>query len=137
MTDTTITKTVFLKATPETVWAFLTEKDKLATWFHAAENDLAEGHEYALVEPDNEGNPQPQCWGTVVKMDPPNSLQYTFTIKPMGGEMTTVFWTLEKVEGGTKLTMVHEGIAEAIGLLFALDAGWDNHFAKLRTATNA
>ena len=33
MTDS-ITKTVFLKAPRDTVWAFLTEKDKLARWFH-------------------------------------------------------------------------------------------------------
>jgi len=49
MTTTTINKTVFFNASRETVWAYLTEKDKLAQWFHPAENDLLEGEEYKLI----------------------------------------------------------------------------------------
>ena len=43
MTDATITKTIFLSAPRATVWAFLTEQDKLATWFHSSDGDLSEG----------------------------------------------------------------------------------------------
>ena len=48
-------------------------------------------------------------------------------------------WSLEVIEGGTKLTLTHEGIAEAVGagaidLLGKLDAGWDAHFAALRVS---
>ena len=32
-----------------TVWSFLTEKDKLAQWFHSPESDLEEGKEYTLA----------------------------------------------------------------------------------------
>jgi len=49
MTTTTINKTVFFNASRETVWAYLTEKDKLAQWFPPAENDLLEGEEYKLI----------------------------------------------------------------------------------------
>jgi len=53
--------------------------------------------------------------------------------------MTTVSWTLEQVYGGTKLTLTHEGIGEAagesaMGLLMALDKGWDKHLESLRAA---
>jgi len=142
MAETELTKTVYLDAPRDTVWAFLTEKDKLAKWFHPAAADLAEGEDYALLETDDSGNTVKLCWGTVLKMDRPTNLVWSFTIKPLGGAMTTVTWTLEDSHGGTRLTLRHEGIGMAageapLGLLTALDAGWDAHFADLRKATSA
>lgn len=135
MTATTMTKTIFLKAPRETVWAFLTEKDKLARWFHPAEEDLKEGADYTLL--DQHGNMDRICWGKVLEMRPHGSLVYTFTVKPLNGAMTTVRWTLEEAAGGTRLTLVHEGIEQAAGeaafrMLTALDAGWDEHFGRFR-----
>ncbi len=140
MTDATITKSIFFNASREIVWAFLTQKEKLALWFHPAEADLVEGEDYALISKADDGSVTKQCWGSVVEMDKPSRLVYTFTIKPLGGEMTTVTWTLEEAHGGTKLSLVHEGISKAagdaaMGLLMALDAGWDKHLASLRAAT--
>lgn len=139
MSDSTIIKTVFFAASRETVWSFLTDKDKLAQWFHPAEANLVKGQDFALVGRAEDGSTVKQCWGTVVQMDPPSFLVYSFTIKPLGGALTTVSWTLEEAHGGTKLTLKHEGIAEAagesaMGLLMALDAGWDKHLASLRAA---
>ena len=68
MTETTITKTSFFAVSRETVWAFLTEKDKLAKWFHPAEADLAEGQDYALMGASENGAPVKLCWGTVQTM---------------------------------------------------------------------
>jgi len=139
MSDSTIVKTVFFAAPRETVWSFLTDKDKLAQWFHPAEADLAQGQDYALINTAEDGSAVKQCWGNVVQMDPPSLLVYSLTIKPLGGAMTTVSWMLEQTNGGTRLTLKHEGIAEAagesaMGLLMALDAGWDKHLGSLRTA---
>jgi len=135
MTDATITKTVTLAASRETVWAFLTDKDKLAEWFHPAEADLVEGEDYALTGTAEDGSPVRLCWGTVEEMEPPSRLVYTFTVAPLGGVMTTVTWTLEEDAGGTRLTLVHEGLGAAAetapDLLAALDAGWDKHLAAL------
>ena len=135
MTDS-ITKTVFLKAPKATVWAFLTEKDKLARWFHPAEDDLADGQDYALLGDSAEGGPVRQCWGTVQYWEPPTRLVYSFTVKPLNGAMTTVTWTLDEIDGGTRLTLLHEGVGvagdAAFGLLTALDKGWDEHFGRLR-----
>ena len=66
-------------------------------------------------------------------------LVYSFTIKPLAGAMTKVTWKLEEAHGGTMVTLTHEGIAEAagaaaLGLIMALDAGWDEHLARLRAA---
>jgi len=135
MTDS-ITKTVFLKAPKATVWAFLTEKDKLARWFHPAEDDLADGQDYALLGDSAEGGTVRQCWGTVQQWEPPTRLVYSFTVKPLNGAMTTVTWTLDEIDGGTRLTLLHEGVGvagdAAFGLLTALDKGWDEHFGRLR-----
>lgn len=136
MTDA-ITKTVFLKAPRDKVWAFLTEKDKLARWFHPAEDDLADGQDYALVDHSPEGGMVRQCWGRVQHWDPPAKLTYSFTVKPLNGAMTTVTWTLDEMADGTRLTLLHEGVGTAagdaaLGLLSALDRGWDEHFGRLR-----
>ena len=136
MIATTISKTVFLDAPKDVVWEFLTKKDKLARWFHPAEEDLKEGEAYSLL--DQHGDMTRVCWGTVQEMRPHDSLVYTFTVKPLNGAMTTVRWTLEDAAGGTRLTLHHEGIEQAageaaFGMLSALDAGWDAHFARLRT----
>lgn len=142
MTTTTITKTVFFAAPRETVWAFITQKDKLALWFHPADADLAEGKDYALIRPNDAGGVDKQCWGHVNLMDAPQKLVTTFTVKPLNGAMTTVTWELEESAGGTRLTLTHEGIeaaagAHALGLLTALDAGWDAHFSDLRKSVAA
>lgn len=140
MSQTTITKTIFLAVPPSTAWTYLTQREKLGEWFHPAESDLIEGHDYALVKEAGEGT-EKLCWGKVLSMNPPLSMVWSFTVEPLNGATTTVTWTLEEVSGGTRLTLLHEGIAEAageaaLGLLFGLDPGWDEHFARLRQATS-
>jgi uncharacterized protein YndB with AHSA1/START domain len=139
MSNSTINKSAFFAASRETVWSYLTDKDKLATWFFQGEADLAEGENYSLVEIAEDGSVEKKCWGTVQKMDPPSTLVYTFTFAPLGGSLTTVTWTLEEAHGGTRLSLSHEGIdaaagEAAMGMLMALDAGWDKHIAGLRAA---
>jgi len=136
MTSTTMTKTIFLAASRETVWEFLTDTKKLGEWFHPAAENLVEGKPYALLGDANDLESK-MCWGDVETANKPASLIYTFTVKPLGVAKTTVSWSLEAAAGGTRLTLVHEGVGEAagdaaLGLLMALDAGWDKHFAKLR-----
>jgi len=141
MSETTISKSIFLAAPRETVWAYLTDKDKLGEWFHPADANLEEGKPYALLE-DASDSSSKICWGEVLSARKPAFLSYTFTIKPLGGAMTTVDWTLEEAAGGTRVTLEHKGVGEAageaaLGLLMALDKGWDEHFAKLRGSTAA
>jgi uncharacterized protein YndB with AHSA1/START domain len=141
MSVTTLKKSIFIKASRETVWSFIAEADKLAEWFHPAVANLEEGQPYALLG-DATDPESKMCWGEVLKLDKPSSLVYTFSLKPMGDAVTTVSWTLEEAAGGTRLTLVHEGMGEAtqdagFGFLFAIDAGWDKHFEKLRTVAAA
>ncbi len=137
MTTTTISKTIFVNAARETVWSFLTDKDKLGEWYHPAEADLAENADYVLFARNDDGTKKRQVWGRVVEMDQPSRLVTTFIIEPFNGAETIVTWALENAAGGTRLSLTHEGIAEAadksaIQFLTALDAGWDNHLGRLR-----
>lgn len=139
MSESTITKTIFIDATVETVWLFLTDKDRLAEWFHQADADLTQGDDYTLSGIGDDGSEVRRCWGTVLKCKKPERLVYTFTIDPLKGAMTTVTWQLHEAHGGTRLTLSHEGIGEAAGdaalpLLLALDFGWDAHLGRLRSA---
>jgi len=134
MQNGTLVKTIFLKASPEKVWAFLTESDKLALWFHATRKDLKSGDAYALIGDDD----QDLCWGKVLEANPPTKLVYTFTHDHMARHETTVTWELAPVLGGTQLVMTHTGLdtaAEPLEMLCDHDKGWDDHFAKLREKT--
>ncbi len=140
MTTDTITKTVFFNVPSDIVWSYLTDKDKLAQWFHPAQADLQAGEDYALIEEQKDGSMTKVCWGTVQHFDPPQKMVWSFTVAPLKGQMTTVTWTLNEFQNGTRLTMIHEGIGAAagegaLGLLRALDAGWDKHFAELRSSS--
>jgi len=139
MENPTLTKTVFLAASRETVWSYLTEKDKLVQWFNPSdvpmEDNLTMGEEFAVFSDANDGTKL--CWGSVLEMDPPSRLSYSFTVGPLNGAMTNVAWTLEEAHGGTVLTLEHEGIANAageaaFGLLSGIDAGWDRYLGALR-----
>ena len=141
MSSAIITKTIFLAASPDVVWPYLTSSEKLAKWFHPAEADLKLGEDYALMNQAEDGSREKICWGTVLEMDPPSILVYSFAIGPLSLGTTTVSWQLEAVHGGTMLSLKHEGIGEAAGeaalnILMALDNGWDKHFAGLRSSLN-
>ncbi len=136
---TTIRKTVFFNASRETVWAFLTEQDKLAQWFHRPGKDLADGEDYALIRADDDGSKGPIIWGRVISMEAPSKLVTSFIITPFGGTETIVTWVLEEAAGGTRLSLTHEGVAEAAGaetlrMLMSLDRGWDEHLETMRKA---
>jgi len=137
MQNGTLIKTIFLKATPEKVWSYLTEADKLGEWFHPAKENLKAGSSYALK---SASEPDPDCklcWGEVLKANPFDLLIYSFTHDHLAGHETTVRWDLAPVHGGTQLVMTHSGLEEAadpLGMLASHDAGWDKHFGQLREA---
>ncbi|WP_037307643.1 SRPBCC family protein [Ruegeria halocynthiae] len=134
MTNSVLQKTIFLRAEPKTVWAYLTEPDRLAEWFHKPQHPLAAGQKLEMF---GTTSGDLLIWGEVRVARPPEYLEYTFTVKPMGDAVSVVKWTLEAVTGGTRLGLQHEGLpqtAEAFEVILALDKGWDNHLGQMRTA---
>ncbi len=133
MTETALTKTIYLKAAPAKVWEYLTDPDKLAIWFHKPTAPLVEG-KYEMFGTESGDK---LMWGEVLVAEPFKRLEYTFSIAPMAGQSSTVKWALEDVPGGTRLTLWHEGLPkgeEAFGLTIALDQGWDDHLARMRAS---
>ena len=117
MTDTTIRKSIFIAASRDTVWQYLTEAKLLGAWFHPARSDLADGEDYTLVS-QNDGDRM--CWGKVTEMN---------------GAMSQVEWTLVDAPGGTRLTLEHSGLpetADAFGLVLALDKGWHGFLSNFQ-----
>ncbi|MCK0097545.1 SRPBCC domain-containing protein [Yoonia sp. F2084L] len=132
----TLQKSIYLKASKADVWAFLTDPDKLALWFHKPAKTLSKGQPYKMFGTES-GNKL--MWGEVITADPHDHLSYTFTIGPMGDAVSTVTWTLEDVPGGTRLSLLHEGLPDgeaAFDLTLALDKGWDDHLARMRAAAH-
>ena len=133
--DTTIRKSVFLRADKATVWRYLTDADWLGKWFHPAQEDLAEGREFLLT---NQGDGDRMCWGRVTEMRAPDYMRWDFTVGPLNGRMTTVEWRLETAPGGTRLSLDHSGVPDdqdAFGLLLALDKGWHGFLGNLHKVT--
>ena len=133
MTDTTLRKSIYLKAAPEKVWDYLTEPDKLVHWFHPPKTPLAEGQPLEMFGAESGDK---LIWGDVRVARKPSYLEYSFTVKPMGDAVSIVKWSLDAVPGGTRLTLEHEGLpqgAEAFDLTLALDKGWDEHIGRMRT----
>ena len=140
MAEGSMIKTIFIKAAPEQVWAFLTEADKLARWFHEANADLKEGDKYHLLYENPARKGESLLGGEVLEMKKPERLVYTFTHEWLGDVVTTVTWELAALEGGTRLTMTHEGFEQCedggYAMLSDHDKGWDEHFVRLRAVAN-
>lgn len=135
MTDTVLRKSIYLKATPAQVWAYLTDPEKLGVWFHKPKSALVAGN-YEMFGTESGDR---LMWGEVLVAEPFERLEYTFTIAPMGDATSTVKWFLTEVAGGTNLSLQHEGLPqgkEAFGLTLALDKGWDDHLARMRASAH-
>jgi uncharacterized protein YndB with AHSA1/START domain len=133
----TLNKSIYLKASKEQVWEYLTDPEKLAIWFHKPKETLKHGAEYAMYGTQSGDK---LMWGTVNEARPHDYLEYTFTITPMGDATSTVKWTLEDVAGGTRLSLAHVGLPQsedAFGLTLALDKGWDEHLGRMRDDIHA
>ena len=135
MTEAVIRKSIYLRAAPARVWAYLTDPERLATWFHKPNTALVSGP-FEMRAADTGAR---IMWGNVRTAEPFKRLEYTFCMPPMGDTESLVRWTLEELPEGTRLSLVHEGLpqgADAFGLLLALDEGWDNHLRRMRGDLN-
>lgn len=131
MTET-IAKSLYLPAPRKTVWAWLTQPEKLAQWFHGPKKPLADGEDYALLGKDSGDT---LCWGKVEEMRPVEYMRWSFRVKPAPDNVSTVEWTLEDAPGGTRLSLLHSGLpgdSDGFGLVLALDKGWHEFLLGLR-----
>ena len=126
MTD--IVKTIFIDAPREAVWAALTEKDKIGTWFDPADGDMIEGEDWHML------SGSVNMWGRVLETRPPELLVYTFNHDWLKHD-TNDRWELVAKDGGTELTLKHDGFAGAENAEKQIadhNEGWGKHMESLR-----
>ncbi|MFJ6416290.1 TIGR03086 family metal-binding protein [Paeniglutamicibacter sp. NPDC091659] len=120
----TIDKTVFIPVDPDTAFALVTKPERLRRWQTvAARVDLRVGGEYRWTV-----TPGHSAAGTYTEIDPGKRVVFTWGWQGQDApeaNPSTVAITLEPVEGGTNVRLVHEGLAgEQVA---AHTEGW-NHF---------
>ncbi len=117
-TDARVEVRRHLSASPEAVYRAWTEPDRMARWLspvgHAEANvDLRVGGRFTVVMV-GEGRLIEHA-GEYLEVDPPRRLAFTWRSEHTGPDRTVVTVTLKPANGGTDLTIVHEGLSgEAI-----------------------
>ena len=128
---TTAEKSVLVPLDPDATFALLTEPERLRRWQAVtARVELRAGGEYRwTIVPGHTAS------GTITEVDPGRRLVFTFGWEgtedlPPGASTVTI--TLEPVEGGTKLHLVHSGLTaeQATGHL----EGWTHYGERLVAA---
>jgi len=107
----------------EQVWDALTDRESLAQWL--MENDFRPqvGHKFSF-----RAKPMPGWNGIVdcevLEVERPHALSYTWQ---SGGHRTTVTWTLQADQSGTRLLLEHTGFRGVGGWMTSklmLGPGW-------------
>ena len=138
----TIERDIVLSHPIERVWRALTEAEDLSRWFgDSAEVDLRPGGTMRVGWSD---------YGEVIDcvvetVEPPRRFVYRWsagTDQDGTTWMTTVDFTLEEIEEGTRLVLVESGLAELPSALYERTlrentSGWDAELTDLRQHLDA
>jgi uncharacterized protein YndB with AHSA1/START domain len=131
VTSGTLLATVEIAATPERVFRALTTPDELVRWWGSDELyrtkewtcDLRVGGAWRAQGEGADGRPFTVS-GEYLDVDPPRKLVQTWKPDWDGGHVTTITYVLEPVDGGTRVTVRHEGFAGRAESCRAHGAGW-------------
>ena len=136
-TENAVEREIAIDASPETVWEFLVDPEKMARWMGSEITlDPRPGGTYRLDVLDAN-----IARGEFVEVDPPRRLVHTFgwesartegmtDLVPPGS--TRIEIELEPTNGGTTLRFRHLGLpTDEAGRLHGI--GWDHYLERLRT----
>lgn len=110
---------------PERVWRALTDSAAMGEWLMPNDFEPRLGHKFQF-----RSKPMPGWRGfvecEVIELIAPRRLGYTWLGADDWKEPTIVRWTLEPVEGGTRLRLEHANLQEPWGrqLQAMLGQGW-------------
>jgi uncharacterized protein (TIGR03086 family) len=127
------TKTALLPVTPDEAFALITEPERLRRWQTvSAVVDLRAGGGYRWTI-----TPGHVAAGTFREVEPGRRIVFGWgwegndDLKP---DASTVTLTVEPADGGSRVTIVHEGLTDEQGAMHA--EGWNHYFERLeRLAT--
>jgi uncharacterized protein YndB with AHSA1/START domain len=131
-----VVREVLIAASPETVFPFFTEPDKMTRWLCSeATVDPRPGGICHQTHPGSEKFADGPYYmqGEYVEVSPPSRVVFTwgFTDPALNNPpgTTTVEVTLEPENGGTRLRLVHSGLLE--GVAEDVRAGWKRLLEQL------
>lgn len=129
----------FMRASPETIWRYLTVADLRARWFAGGTDVDGEGPLELVFNHDalsSENVPCPAEYvghkGTVhkehvLRFEPPHVLAFTFG----KGRKSIATFELFSERGGTRLVLTHSGIENPTGAQ-GFGSGWNSHLLVLQ-----
>lgn len=134
--QTSVEREVRIAASPETVWEFLVDPEKIRRWKAVdASFDARPGGGYRI-----EVLPGSIAVGEVVEIDPPHRLVYTWGWEPTGDTpnpvppgSSTVEYVLVPDGDGTLLHLTHRDLPNAEACE-SHARGWDHFFERLAVA---
>ncbi len=122
------TKTAVLPVTPDEAFALITQPERLRRWQTvSARVDLRAGGEYRWTV-----TPGHIAAGTYREVDPGRRVVFGWGWEgspDLGPDASTVTITVEPTDGGTLVTLVHEGLTEEQAASHA--EGWNHYFTRL------
>lgn len=123
-----LTKTVALPVSPDEAFALITDPERLRRWQTvSAVVDLRAGGQYRWTI-----NPGHVAAGTYRELEPGKRIVFGWGWEgneDLGPDASTVTVTLEPADGGTLVTLVHEGLTEQQAAMHA--EGWNHYFYRL------
>ncbi len=130
-----ILATVELAAPPERVFRALTSKEIIAWWFRPGVFNVTEWTGDVRVggrwRASGVGRGRPYVLeGEFRDIELPGKLVHTYQLVGLPDTPTTVSYLLERIEGGTRITLRHTGFTSA-GLCNANCLGWEACFERL------
>lgn len=108
-----IRKTVDLNAPPERVWSMLTRPQEMASWLMTCDMTPVPGNQFTFTAP-AAGRWDGKIYCEVREVIENERISYTWNANDIGVETLVVF-DLEPISTGTRLTLVHRGLAGAMG----------------------
>lgn len=128
----TIDKSVFIPVDPDAAFALITQPERLRRWqVVAARVDLRVGGEYRWTV-----TPGHSAAGTFTEIEPGKRVVFTWDWEGSAApaaDASTVTITLESVDGGTNVRLVHEGLSPEAAA--GHTEGWNHYFDRLVALT--
>lgn len=131
-----ILASVEIATTPERIFQALASSEIIDWWgkpgvFDAREwsGDVKVGGQWRASGLGRDGIP----WaleGQFLEVDPPRKLSHTWNIPNSGAEPSIVTYILERIDGGTRLTLRHVGVLDRSACMGAC-LGWESCLTQL------
>ena len=128
---------LFIKASPEQVWAAITTPEFTSRYFHGARvtSDLKPGSPFNYLTPDGGST---MVEGEVLESDPPRRLVHTWNAiwdeKVRSETPSRLTWELTGVtDGMTKLTVIHDEFGGETETYKQVSGGWNWILSNLKT----